>query len=94
MNASIVSPKLFSYNLKGSVKIPSQETLDVGEAVSNNSNPGLEQSTFRSNIFLEFKAKAFNSEETFRRRSLSPTNGSVIVLNLRLPGILITRYTL
>jgi len=90
MNNSIVSPKLLEYNLKGSVKIPSQETLDVGEAVSNNSNPGLEQRIFKSNIFLEFKAKAFNSEETFCKRCLSPTNGSVIVFNLRFPGILIT----
>jgi ribosomal protein S3AE len=63
--------------------------LDVGEAVSNSSKPGFDRKIEISNIDLKFEAKASNSKVTFRIPSSDPLNGSVIVFNFKVPGILI-----
>jgi hypothetical protein len=50
--------------LKGSVKIPSQETLVVEDDVSRSSSPGSDLKIDKSNIPLKLSANADSSKET------------------------------
>jgi hypothetical protein len=88
-----IAPKLVLANLIGSVNIPSQDTLDVDDALSDICIPFMDRNISKGNIFLKFKAKAFNSKETLSILVESPLNGSVIVLVFSLPGIEIILYT-